>query len=70
MVALCFFFLQENQSEAIVVRNTGLSQKVDSEERQKYAFTLKVFLSHWDPNLVHQAVEKSELYNMQRVIEG
>ena len=43
------------------MRNAGLSQKVKGDERQNYIFTLKVFISHWEPDLVQEAVEKSEL---------
>ena len=47
-------------SSQLLIRNAGLTKKVNREERANHTFTLKVFLSRWEGSLVKRAVEQSK----------
>ena len=58
MFCLCVFL--QDSDDHVVIRNSGLTQRVNSDEGKDYVFTVKVFLARWDRRLVKQAVQASK----------
>ena len=44
----------------LVIRNSGLTHRVATDEGKDYVFTVKLFLARWDGRLVKQAVQASK----------
>ena len=52
--------LQDTDEDPVVIRNSGLTHRVTTDEGKDYVFTVKLFLARWDGKLVKQAVQASK----------